>query len=80
MTTTERFLQPTSGPPASPVRLARMAGLLYLVVAILGAFVQVVRVNLYAPGDISLGHCSSRRRPPTSPLWERTAPTRWSCS
>lgn len=51
MTTTERFIQPTSGPPASPVRLARMAGLLYLVVAIFGAFAQVVRMNVYVPGD-----------------------------
>lgn len=51
MTTTEGFLQPASGPPASPVRLARMAGLLYLVVAIFGGFAQVVRVNVYAPGD-----------------------------
>lgn len=39
------------GPPASPVRLARMAGLLYLVVAIFGAFAMIVRVNVYEPGD-----------------------------
>lgn len=38
-------------PPASPVRLARIAGLLYLVVAILGAFAMIVRVNVYQPGD-----------------------------
>jgi hypothetical protein len=38
-------------PPASPVRLARMAGLLYLVVAVLGGFAQVVRVKVYEPGD-----------------------------
>ncbi len=38
-------------PPASPVRLARMAGLLYLVVAIFGAFAMIVRVNVYKPGD-----------------------------
>jgi hypothetical protein len=51
MTTNEHFLQPASGPPASPVRLARMAGLLYLVVAVFGAFAQIVRVNVYKPGD-----------------------------
>jgi hypothetical protein len=39
------------GPPASPVRLARMAGLLYLVVAIFGGFAQIVRVKVYQPGD-----------------------------
>lgn len=38
-------------PPASPVRLARVAGLLYLVVAIFGAFAQIVRVKVYEPGD-----------------------------
>ena len=38
-------------PPASPVRLARMAGLLYLVVAVFGAFAMIVRVNVYEPGD-----------------------------
>lgn len=38
-------------PPASAARLARMAGLLYLVVAVLGAFAQAVRVNVYQPGD-----------------------------
>src|SRR5690348_4196410 len=46
--------QPTSHaalPPASPVRLARVAGVLYLVVAILGAFAQAVRVSVYVPGD-----------------------------
>jgi hypothetical protein len=32
------------------VRLGRTAGLLYLVVAILGCFAQVVRVNVYEPG------------------------------
>ena len=41
----------TGQPPWSPVRLARMAGLLYLVVAILGGFAQIVRVNVYEPGD-----------------------------
>ena len=51
MATTERILQPTFGEPVSPVRLARMAGLLYLVVAIFGAFAQIVRVNVYEPGD-----------------------------
>ena len=29
--------------PASPVRLARTAGLLYLVVGVLGGFAQIVR-------------------------------------
>ena len=38
-------------PPASAVRLARTAGLLYLAVAILGGFAQFVRVSVYAPGD-----------------------------
>ena len=36
---------------SSPQRLARTAGLYYLVVAILGAFAQIVRVSVYAPGD-----------------------------
>jgi hypothetical protein len=40
-----------SAPTTSPVRQARMAGLLYLVVAVLGAFAQVVRVQVRAPGD-----------------------------
>ena len=39
------------GPPASAVRLARTAGLLYLVVAVLGAFAQIVRVRVYEPGN-----------------------------
>ena len=49
---------PESSPPSTDVaagstqvRLARMAGLLYLVIAIFGAFAQVVRVRVYAPGD-----------------------------
>jgi hypothetical protein len=37
--------------PVSPARLARTAGLLYLVVAVLGAFAQIVRVNVYEPGN-----------------------------
>jgi hypothetical protein len=37
--------------PVSAVRLARMAGLLYLVVAIFGGFAQIVRVTVYEPGD-----------------------------
>lgn len=41
----------TARPPASAVRLARTAGLLYLAVAILGGFAQFVRVSVYAPGD-----------------------------
>ncbi|MEP7090086.1 MAG: DUF4386 domain-containing protein [Nocardioidaceae bacterium] len=43
--------QADGGPPASPVRLARLAGLLYLVIAIFGGFAQMVRVNVYEPGD-----------------------------
>jgi hypothetical protein len=37
--------------PASPVRLARAAGLLYLVVAVFGGFAQAVRMKVYEPGD-----------------------------
>jgi len=36
---------------SADVRLARRAGLLYLVLAVFGAFAQVVRVRVYAPGD-----------------------------
>jgi len=36
---------------SADVRLARKAGLLYLVVAVFGGFAQVVRVRVYAPGD-----------------------------
>ncbi len=35
----------------SDVRLARTAGLLYLVVAVFGGFAHIVRVNVYEPGD-----------------------------
>jgi Domain of unknown function (DUF4386) len=38
-------------PPTSPVQLARIAGLLYLAVAILGGFAMTVRVRVYQPGD-----------------------------
>jgi hypothetical protein len=38
-------------PPASSARLARTAGLLYLVVAIFGGFAQVVRLKVYEPGN-----------------------------
>jgi hypothetical protein len=38
-------------PPTSSVRLARTAGLLYLIVAIFGGFAQVVRVKVYEPGN-----------------------------
>jgi hypothetical protein len=41
----------TAGAPESAVGLARTAGLLYLVVAIFGAFAQIVRVKVYEPGD-----------------------------
>lgn len=39
--------------PESAVRLARTAGLLYLVVAIFGGFAHIVRVKVYEPGDAS---------------------------
>ena len=42
---------PSRQPVLLQVRLARKAGLLYLVIAIFGAFAQVVRVRVYAPGD-----------------------------
>ncbi|GAA1018171.1 hypothetical protein Aple_033770 [Acrocarpospora pleiomorpha] len=35
----------------SPKRLARAAGVFYLIVAILGGFAQVVRLDVFAPGD-----------------------------
>ncbi|MEO3860288.1 DUF4386 domain-containing protein [Acrocarpospora sp. B8E8] len=35
----------------SPKRLARTAGLFYLIVAILGGFAQIIRVDAFAPGD-----------------------------
>lgn len=35
----------------SPQRLARTAGVYYLVVAVLGAFAHIVRGQVYAPGD-----------------------------
>ncbi|GAA2030802.1 hypothetical protein GCM10009740_20650 [Terrabacter terrae] len=38
-------------PTASPVRLAKVAGLLYLVIAVFGAFAQFVRVKVYVPGN-----------------------------
>jgi len=38
---------------SSPVRVARTAGVFYLVVAVFGAFAQIVRVRIYAPGDPS---------------------------
>ncbi len=33
------------------VRLARKAGLLYLVIAVFGAFAHIIRVRVYVPGD-----------------------------
>ena len=33
------------------VRQARIAGLLYLVIAVFGGFAQIIRVRVYAPGD-----------------------------
>jgi Domain of unknown function (DUF4386) len=38
-------------PPTVAVRLARIAGLLYLVMAIFGGFAQVVRLKVYEPGE-----------------------------
>jgi hypothetical protein len=40
---------PTRG--SAQVRLARRAGLLYLVIAVFGAFAHVIRLQVYAPGD-----------------------------
>ena len=37
--------------PTSPVRIARFAGLLYLVIAVFGGFAQGVRLSVYEPGD-----------------------------
>lgn len=37
--------------PEMPVRLARTAGLMYLVVAVLGGFAHSVRLNVYEPGN-----------------------------
>ncbi len=37
--------------PMTPVRLARIAGLLYLVVAVFGGFAHSVRRSVYEPGD-----------------------------
>ena len=36
---------------ATDVRLARRAGLLYLVMAVFGAFAHVIRLRVYVPGD-----------------------------
>jgi hypothetical protein len=41
----------TGRSPTASVRLARTAGLLYLVVAIFGGFAQIVRVKVYEPGN-----------------------------
>ncbi|GGM67171.1 DUF4386 domain-containing protein [Micromonospora sonchi] len=35
----------------TPQRLARIAGLLYLIMAICGAFAEIVRATVYEPGD-----------------------------
>lgn len=37
--------------PEMPVHLARTAGVLYLIVAVLGAFAHSVRLSVYEPGD-----------------------------
>ena len=47
----QQRLDATRRRPASPVRIARMAGLLYLVIAVLGGFAQAVRVSVYKPDD-----------------------------
>lgn len=60
-----------AGPPASPVPLARMAGLLYLVVAIFGGVAMIVRVNVYEPEDAAALRRGNRRTPGT--LATRTA-------
>src|ERR1700712_2453604 len=44
MSTTENY-------PTAPVRLARTAGLYYLVVAIFAGFAQIVRQQVYVAGD-----------------------------
>jgi hypothetical protein len=61
--TTDRDTIPTAATLTSPgadpartrgsadVRLARKAGLLYLVMAVFGSFAQIVRLRVYAPGD-----------------------------
>lgn len=61
--TTDRDTIPTAATLTSPgadpartrgsadVRLARKAGLLYLVIAVFGSFAQIVRLRVYAPGD-----------------------------
>jgi hypothetical protein len=49
--TTELGTNTHARQPMTPVRLARIAGLLYLVVAVFGGFAQIVRVNVYEPGD-----------------------------
>ena len=51
---------------ASSVRLARVAGLLYLVVAIFGGFAQIVRVNVYVPGDADTTTANIVANPPWS--------------
>ncbi len=42
---------PTSSQAAGNVRLARQAGLLYLVIAVFGAFAHVIRLRVYVPGE-----------------------------
>jgi len=41
-------------PITSPVRLARTAGLYYLIVGIFGGFAEVVRVNVYVPNHAAM--------------------------
>jgi len=47
----QQHLDATRRAPASQVRIARIAGLLYLVIAVFGGFAQAVRVSVYKPDD-----------------------------
>ena len=55
--------------PASPVRLARVAGSLYLVMAVFGAFAQGVRVKVYVAGDAATTSANITANAP----WVRTS-------
>ncbi len=46
-----RSQEPQAPATTSPVRVARTAGVFYLAVAVFGAFAQIVRVRIYAPGE-----------------------------
>lgn len=51
LSTTELGTATYARQPMTPVRLARIAGLLYLVVAVFGGFAHSVRLSVYEPGD-----------------------------